>query len=238
VRFSPSLPRPSYLATDILSTTGIFIIEGAITTALCLFGWFIIVDFPAKAKFMSDRERHIAVERINRDRGDGEEDKISFRVILHHLSDIKLYGWDIMRLTSTLPGYAYSYFLPIILREGLGFSTTNAQLLTAPPYVVAALFTFTSSWLADRYHMRGPLIALHQALTAAGMLITTFAKGTGARLFGAYIGIAFMQFCIPGVLSYQANNIASHSKRSIAAATCLIGGGIGGGYGECCFQGE
>jgi cyanate permease len=99
-----------------------------------------------------------------------------------------------MLCTSTLPGYAYSYFLPTILQGGLGFSTANAQLLTAPPYILAALFTFTSSWLADRYRIRGPLIALHQALTATGMLITAFAKGTGARLFGAYMGIAFLQF--------------------------------------------
>jgi hypothetical protein len=164
------------------------------TSVLCTFGWFIIVDFPAKAKFLSDRDRHIAVQRINRDRGDGEEDKIALKVILHHLTDIKLYGWGIMLMSSTLPGYAYSYFLPIILQDGLGFSTTSAQLLTAPPYVLAATFTFTSSWLADRYRIRGPLIAIHQALTATGMLITAFAKGTGARLFGAYMGIAMLQF--------------------------------------------
>jgi hypothetical protein len=68
------------------------------------------------------------------------------------------------------------------------------------------------------------------------MLITAFAKGTGARLFGAYMGIAFLQFCIPGVLSYQANNIVSHSKRSIAAATCMIGGGVGGIIASVAFK--
>ena len=214
----------------------IFIIEGAITVVLCGLGWFIIVDFPAKAKFLNDRDRFIAVERINRDRGDGEQDKITFKVMLHHLQDPKLYMWSIMLMTSTLPGYAYTYFLPIILHDGLGYSTTMSQLLTAPPAVVAAIFTYTSSYLADRYKIRGPLIGLHQALTATGMLITAFAKGNGVRLFGAYLGIAALQFCIPGVLSYQANNIVSHSKRSLAAATCMIGGGIGGIAASVAFK--
>lgn len=214
----------------------IFIIEGAITVVLCGLGWFIIVDFPAKAKFLNDRDRFIAVERINRDRGDGEQDKITFKVMLHHLKDPKLYMWSIMLMTSTLPGYAYTYFLPIILHDGLGYSTTMSQLLTAPPAVVAAIFTYTSSYLADRYKIRGPLIGLHQALTATGMLITAFAKGNGVRLFGAYLGIAALQFCIPGVLSYQANNIVSHSKRSLAAATCMIGGGIGGIAASVAFK--
>ena len=29
-------------------------------------------------------------------------------------------------------------------------------------------------------------------------------------------------------MTYQANNIVSHSKRAVASATCIIGGGIGG----------
>ena len=37
-----------------------------------------------------------------------------------------------------------------------------------------------------------------------------------------------MQYCVPGVLTYQANNITQHSKRAVATATCIIGGGIGG----------
>jgi hypothetical protein len=42
------------------------------------------------------------------------------------------------------------------------------------------------------------------------------------------IGIGFLQFCVPGVLTFQANNITQHSKRAVASATCLIGGGLGG----------
>lgn len=102
--------------------------------------------------------------------------------------------------------------------------------------MIAAVLTFTSSWLADRYRIRGPIIAIHQALTATGMLITAFAKGTGARLFGAYMGLAFLSFCVPGILSYQANNIVLHSKRSITAATCMIGGGIGGIIASVAFK--
>lgn len=91
-------------------------------------------------------------------------------------------------MSSTLPGYAYSYFLPIILKKGMGFSSTESQLLSAPPYVLAALIAYGSGWLGDRYHIRGPIIAVHQLLTAAGMLITVFAESNGARLFGAFLG--------------------------------------------------
>ncbi|KAJ3963096.1 hypothetical protein N0V92_000075 [Colletotrichum tropicale] len=215
----------------------IFIIEGAITVVVCAIGWFIIIDFPTQAgKFLKPAEQEFIIARINQDRGDAEEDKIDGAKILHHLKDWRLYFWAFNLMASTLPGYAYSYFLPIILRNGMGFSSTQAQLLSAPPYVLAAIMAYISGWLGDRYKMRGPIIAVHQALTAVGMLITVYGKANGARYFGAFLGIGFLQFCVPGVLTFQANNITSHSKRAVASATCLIGGGVGGIIASTAFM--
>lgn len=49
-------------------------------------------------------------------------------------------------------------------------------------------------------------------------------------------GIGLLQFCVPGVLTFQANNITSHSKRAVASATCLIGGGVGGIIASTAFM--
>jgi hypothetical protein len=40
--------------------------------------------------------------------------------------------------------------------------------------------------------------------------------------------MAALQPCVPLILTFQANNITSHSKRAVASATILAGGGIGG----------
>lgn len=168
---------------------GIFIIEGAITIGVCIVGWFLVIDFPTKAgKFLNPEEQKFIIDRLNDDRRDGEEDEMTLAVVLHHLKDWRLYVWAFNLMSSTLPGYAYSYFLPVILREGMGFSTTKSQLLTAPPYAFAALVAFASGWLGDRYKIRGPIIAVHQILTAAGMLITVYGKSNAVRYFGAYLG--------------------------------------------------
>ncbi|KAL3496364.1 MFS general substrate transporter [Aspergillus germanicus] len=207
----------------------IFIIEGAVTIGVCLIGRLIIIDFPTKSgNFLKPVEQQFIIDRINQDRGDAEEDEVTLRKILSHLKDWKLYIWSFNLMASTLPGYAYSYFLPIILRDGMGFSTTRSQLLSCPPYVLAAIMALVSGWLGDRYKLRGPIIAVHQLLTAVGMLITAYGRANAARYFGAFLGIGLLQFCVPGVLTFQANNITSHSKRAVASATCLIGGGIGG----------
>jgi MFS family permease len=214
------------------------LIEGAITVAVCALGWFIIVDFPNKAseKFLKPDEKKFVIDRINNDRGDAVEDEINARKILHHLKDWRLYFWAINLCASTLPGYAYSYFLPIILRAGMGFSSSESQLLSAPPYILAAVVTFISGWLGDKYHMRGPIIAVHQLLTSVGMIITAYGGSNAARYFGAFLGIGFLQFCVPGVLTFQANNITQHSKRAVASATCIVGGGLGGILASVAFK--
>ncbi|KAJ5773402.1 hypothetical protein N7457_008298 [Penicillium paradoxum] len=216
----------------------IFIIEGAITSGVCLIGWFIIIDFPTQAgKFLKPEEQAFIIARINNDSGDAAEDPITMERVLHHLKDWKLYVWAFNLMASTLPGYAYSYFKTVILK-GMGFSTTESQLLSAPPYVLAAFAVYFSGWLTDKYQIRGPVIAAHQLLTAVGMLITAYGGSMGARYFGIFLGVGFLQFCIPGVLAFQANNITSRSKRGVASATCLIGGGLGGIIASITFKSD
>ncbi|KAJ5499850.1 Major facilitator superfamily domain general substrate transporter [Penicillium expansum] len=216
----------------------IFIVEGAITSGICLLGWFIIIDFPTQADtFLKPEEKEFIIARINNDSGDAEEDPITMERILHHLKDWKLYVWAFNLMASTLPGYAYSYFKTVILM-GMGFSNTQSQLLSAPPYIIAAFFTYLGGWLTDKYQIRGPVIAVHQLLTAVGMLITAYGGASGARYFGIFMGVGFLQFCIPGVLAFQANNITSHSKRGVASATCLIGGGLGGIIASVTFKSD
>ncbi|TPX11648.1 uncharacterized protein E0L32_007627 [Thyridium curvatum] len=217
----------------------IFIIEGAFTMAICLLGRFIIIDFPTKAtKFLSPVEREFIISRLERDSGNAEEDEVTLYKVLHHLRDWRLYIWAFNLVATTLPGYAYQYFLPIILRDGMGYTGTQAQLLSAPPYVFAAIVCYISGWIGDRFQIRGPIVAVHQALTAIGMLVTVYGKSTGARNVTDMdnLGIGFVQFCVPGVLAFQANNITSHSKRAVASATCLIGGGIGGVIASVVFM--
>lgn len=70
----------------------------------------------------------------------------------------------------------------------MGFSSTQSQLLSAPPYVLAAIMTYISGWLGDRYKIRGPLVAIHQLITAIGMLVTAYGQTNAARYFGAFLG--------------------------------------------------
>ena len=71
----------------------IFIVEGALTIATGFVAWFFLVDFPQRAAFLDDYQRELVIERLNKDRGDGEPDQITREKVFTHLRDPKVWGF-------------------------------------------------------------------------------------------------------------------------------------------------
>ena len=53
--------------------------------------------------------------------------------------------------------YAFSLFLPTIVQQ-MGYKSIHAQLLSVPPYAVAAVVTVVIGFVADRTGKRGTLL--------------------------------------------------------------------------------
>jgi MFS family permease len=122
----------------------IFIIEGIMTCLIGIIGWFLIVGFPDDAHknwhFLTERETKMMMARVDRDRGDAHGEKFVWKKFLGAGFDLKIWGFAWIFGMSTTVTYALAYFLPIILRVGMGFSVGKAQCLVAPPYGVAGIW--------------------------------------------------------------------------------------------------
>lgn len=49
-----------------------------------------------------------------------------------------------------------------------------------------------------------------------------YAKPLGVRYFGSFLAIAGAQSNVPAALTYQANNVRSHSKRAVSSAMYVL----------------
>lgn len=67
--------------------------------------------------------------------------------------------------------YAIAYFLPVILRNEMGYSVGAAQCLVAPPYAFAGILMFGTAWLGDKYHVRGPVLIGNAIIGLVGLPI-------------------------------------------------------------------
>lgn len=212
--------------------------EGIITVLLGLLGYIFIIDFPDKSTrpslltrrpFLTPAEAKIVLDRINHDRGDAIVDSLTLAKTLHFLRDWKIWEYAWLYLLNNTVTYSFGFFLPIILKGEMGYSTAMSQVLAFPPYVAAAPWMFFTAWLADRYRIRGAVLIFNCLAAILGVGMMGFAiSNPAARYAGVFLGVCGANSNVPTILSYMHNNIVGQMKRSVASALIIGGGAIGG----------
>lgn len=120
----------------------------------------------------------------------------------------------------------------------MGFSTAASQCLVAPPYVLAAILMYTTSWYGDKYRQRATVLVFNSIIAVVGLGMMGFGKSAGVQYTGAFIGVAGANANVPATMAYQANNIRGQWKRAFCSATLTGLGGVGGISGSLVFRSQ
>lgn len=119
----------------------------------------------------------------------------------------------------------------------MGFSSTNAQLTSAPPYVAAAISAVVFAKLSDRFYWRMPFVVIPMGIvTIAYSVIISLNGALAAKKGVAYFSIVLAVVGIypiqAAAASWNANNIAPATRRNIAIALMNATGNVGGIVGS------
>lgn len=133
--------------------------------------------------------------------------------------------------------YAFNFTLPTIINR-LGYSRTNAQLLTVPIYVLAIICNISSGYLADRLRTRWLFIVVPSSLAIlalVGLISVPHPRLPGLAYFLLFLLPAGLYPGILAIVTWQSNNIAPSAKRAIGMAVFLMIGNLGGLAGSNIF---
>lgn len=72
----------------------------------------------------------------------------------------------------------------------MGFSSINAQGLTAPPFFLSFLVTIFSTYIADKYQQRGITIFILSMIGGIGYVLLASCELVGVRYFGVFLAAA------------------------------------------------
>ncbi|KAH8673322.1 putative MFS transporter [Xylariales sp. PMI_506] len=209
-----------------------FLVQGLISMVIGLATYWWIVDFPDQAHrtpwFLSPEEQRLAVARIQRDRKDVEPDPFSWGKVFVHARDPKVYGFACMMFLLNLVSTSLSYFLPIILQSGMGFSSDASILLSAPPYYYSVIPVVISSVVGDRYRLRGPVIVFNCVCLIVGFCMLGFTDQVAVRYVGTFLATGAYVSNWAALSTYQTNNITGQWKRAFTAAAVTAMNGAGG----------
>ncbi|TVY55253.1 putative transporter [Lachnellula cervina] len=209
-----------------------FLVQGLIAIVIGFATYFWIVDFPENShksfRFLTPEEQALAETRITDDRGDVKAEPFALRTCLVHFLDPKIYGFCCLFFLLNLVSTSLSYFLPIILQSGMGFSSDQAILLSAPPYFYAVIPVIISSIVGDRYQLRGLVITFNCICTVVGFSMLGFASQVTVRYVGTYLATGAYVSNWAAMNAYQASNIVGQWKRATFAAAITACNGLGG----------
>ncbi|KAG8903381.1 hypothetical protein FRB99_003373 [Tulasnella sp. 403] len=205
----------------------IFLVEGLLTLSLGIIAFFLLPGSPETTKFLSERERDIATERLRVETaGLSRSEKTDLKLVGRAFLSVNNWLCAIGFLLCNIPIQGISLFMPTLLK-GMGYSTIQSQLRSVPPYVVACSWSIFVSWGSYRTGRRGMWILISAVFGLAGSSILV---GTGHQQadYAALFLLAMGVFPIgPLFLSWANNNAAPHTTRAVSSAMVVAIGTLG-----------
>ncbi|KAH6681095.1 major facilitator superfamily domain-containing protein [Plectosphaerella plurivora] len=209
----------------------IFVIEGIVTAGLGLLALAILTDNPSTARWLSEEEKQLALDRV-------KSERLGQTSVLDKMNSTKLKNGFLNPITlSTAVVFFFgnvvvlgiSFFLPTIIRSIYpGVTVVQMQLRTVPPYILAAGCLLGASYLSRRLDTRQVFLALSGPLVVIGYGILIGMTSPEARY--AAIFLTASSIFIGGALSNAqvSANTVSDTARSMAIGTNSMAGYLGG----------
>ncbi|KAJ6025086.1 hypothetical protein N7444_012765 [Penicillium canescens] len=190
----------------------LFIIEGIPTILIAPLAYFFLPKGPGECGFLTNRENEIVRLRALSARGHEEKGKLNFKQVFAAFYDYKNYLQAVIIFCLNAAFAALPAFLPTIIQD-IGYSSIQAQGLSAPPYLVSYFVCLAASFLSDRAGNRSYFLSTLSTVGAVGYLVQALVKGGGVRYFATYLVCGGVFPAVALTFTWVTDNQGSASKR-------------------------
>ncbi|KAJ7761116.1 MFS general substrate transporter [Mycena metata] len=238
----------------LLGWSWIFILEGIFTVLVGTLGFFVLVDFPDMAKFLTPEERAFVVQKKKYDFSTvGEESHFEIRHLVAALTDWQVWVHCLILLSAITNLYGITLFLPTIINT-FGFNPGLSSLLSTPPFVLAAIVLFVFAHWSDRLKLRFPFIITGFVLSLIGFSINISNAPSGVKYFGTFFCVTGAYAPVPGIIAWcvlvssmgwitlanymyrLANNLSGQEKRGVGIALQIGVAHFGGTFASNMYR--
>jgi MFS family permease len=194
-------------------------------------------------RWLNENERrYLVLQNVIKNAGRGtsdngeKADKFKWVYLKDLLTDYKVYLQAWILFTASVCAYGLKFTMPSITKS-MGYTSSQAQLMTIPPYVAGAISAVGLSKLSDRYQRRAPFIFGQMAIVTLGFaILLALAPNIKHQIPACYIGVVLV--CIgqyptnPAGSAWISSNLAGEQKRAMGIALNIALGNCGGIVGS------
>ncbi|KAL3462143.1 major facilitator superfamily domain-containing protein [Aspergillus heterothallicus] len=212
----------------LMSWQWVFIIEGAMTIAVAVPIYFMLLTFPETSSALSDRERHIAINRFGRGSTRHTDVTWDTRAFFNIMTRPSTYMFFLGYICIAIAAVAQATFLPTILHTLLEFPTQKANLYTAIVNLVAVplywIYPLHSDWTRERmWHFIVPVLASIPCYAVWTYTSSHVATHTVSYL--SMYGMAFLGQLLllsqPVLLSYRSATLYGAAEQAVGTSIAV-----------------
>ncbi|KAL2187893.1 MFS general substrate transporter [Thermothelomyces heterothallicus CBS 203.75] len=200
----------------------IFLFCGLLTVCYALVVLLLMPDSPMEAKYLTEREKLVAVERVRANQMGVASRAWRWDHVWETLWDLKTWCWFIA-IVSISGGI--STFGSLIIKD-FGYTNFDAILFNIPFGAIQFFVIIGSGWAATHWQRKGLTIAAVSVLPLVGtILMLTVPRNEhnkGVLLFGYYL-VSCLAAITPLIYAWQAQNTGGDTKKKCTSAVVFIG---------------
>ncbi|KAJ0308808.1 hypothetical protein COL516b_003362 [Colletotrichum fioriniae] len=210
----------------------LFIVEGAATGLVALFGFWLLPNTPLTTRWLNDRERELAHSRMEKDKLSDSDDKKASAMdgLKQAVRDKRTWLFCLMQ-NFHLSACSFNSFFPTVVKT-LGFNTTITLVMTCPPFIFAGAAGILFGWSSGRLHERTWHITVGLGVAILGFVVAASTLNTAARYVACFI-FPMGAYAVNSVIIGWASSTLSQTKekKAVVLAMTNVGGQIGYIYG-------
>ncbi|CAO3587258.1 unnamed protein product [Absidia cylindrospora] len=194
-----------------------FIIEGVPTILLGILCLLFLPNYPetASPRWLNSDEKRLAIQRGNAEGKGNNGDGLDWRQVSVALLDYKTWMISFINGAAVLCHASFSIFLPTLVKA-MGFQALQAQLLSAPPYVVGCVVLLCASKLSDRINQRGIVILGCTITTVIGYTCLVIGEYIPLQYTGVILVACGINATIALGISWLSNNQFGSTRRGVS----------------------
>ncbi|KAL2170676.1 hypothetical protein VTG60DRAFT_4518 [Thermothelomyces hinnuleus] len=203
----------------------IFLFCGLLTVCYALVVLILMPDSPMEAKYLTEREKVIAVERVRANQMGVASRAWRWDHVWETLWDLKTWCWFIAIVSISIASGGISTFGSLIVKD-FGYTNFDAILFNIPFGAIQFFVIIGSGWAATHWQRKGLTIAAVSVLPLVGtILMLTVPRNDhnkGVLLFGYYL-VSCLAAITPLIYAWQAQNTGGDTKKKCTSAVVFIG---------------
>lgn len=206
----------------------LFIIEGAMPIVMAPVIYFLLLTFPEDSTALSERERHIAINRFGRGATRKTDVTWSWPAFYDIIKRPSTYVFFVSYICLLIVAVAQGTFLPTILKNFAGFSSTKSLEYTSAVYFVAIglymIWSWHSDWTRERiWHYVFPALCAVPCY-AVWLYVGERQNFEGIAPISLY-GLSFLGNMVsiaqPAALAYRSATLYGAAEQAVGGAIAI-----------------